>query len=167
MLLFVCYFLWLFASWYSFFWFSCLLTVVLSNPESILICLLSFWLLNAINIIMVVLHYSILLLNCIIVDYFIIIIYLVLLLLFSLYFNFRCPMSFTSTFLILFHIALHLLFYLVFTWLNLLLFLSLFIPCNLLSWKCEVKTSSCILSFLWTYMKKRFIFLSLFSRGYV
>ena len=71
---------------------------------------------------MIVLHHIlqyIILLNCIIVDCFILlyhIIYLVLFLFSSFYFHFRPSVSFTFTFQILFNIVLHSLFYLVFVY---------------------------------------------------
>ena len=83
--------------------------------------------------------------NCIIVDYFILLchgyffsIVFVILFLFSFY----SSISFTPTLQILFDLLLHLLFYLVFALLYLLSFLSLFIPRNLMSQKCRVRTKS-------------------------
>ena len=67
--------------------------------------------------------------------------------LFSFYFHFRSPISFTFTFQILFDLALHLMFYLVFVLLSLLSFLLLFIRRNLLSQKCGIKTDRFFLFF--------------------
>ena len=73
------------------------------------------------------------------------VIYLALFLLFSFYFHFHSPLSFTCTLQILFDLVLHLLLYLIFVLLYLLSFLLLFIPRYLLSQKCWVKTNSFIL----------------------
>ena len=114
-----CYFLWLFVGWSLFFVFIFRsVESSLSNQESILTCLISFWLIIKLS------HsyygcitlYYIILLSCIIADYFMLLChyYLLLFLLFSFCFHLQSPISFTFIFQILLDLVLQLLFYLVF-----------------------------------------------------
>ena len=115
----------------------------------------------------IILQY-IILLNCIMVDYFILLCHYylssIVFLLFSFYFHFYSPISFTFTLQTLFDLLLH-FFCLVFVLLHLLSFLSIFIPLNRVTQKCGVKTNSFILFFLQAYMKIRFNFF-VFSLDY-
>ena len=133
LLLLFCYFLRRFVGWSLFFGFDFMsLDSSLSNQESILTCLLSSWLIIKLY------HfyygsrtlYYIILLNCILLDCFILCYdyYLVLLLLFSFYFHFYFSISFYFTLQILFDLVLHLLFYLVFVSSYLLSFYIIIYP---------------------------------------
>ena len=122
----------------------------LSNQESILACLLSFLLIIKIyhyyygcialkyNDI-TKLHYSKLFYLIMSLLFIFSIVFIVLFL-----FPFSSSISFTFIFQILFDLALHLLFYLIFVLLYLLSFSSLFIPRNLLSQECGIKSNSFI-----------------------
>ena len=135
------------------FLFSCFSDSSLSSQESILTCLLFFWLILKFYHFCygsITSHYSILL-NCIIVDYFILFCrdyYIVLFLLFSFYFHFIFLLVLLSPFkfyLILCCICCFISYLCYCIYYH---FISLCIPRNPLSQKCGEKTNSFILLFL-------------------
>ena len=141
-----------FFCYFSYFVFAFMsLDCSLSNQESLLTSLLSFWLMiklyhyyyydSITSLYITKLYYSTLFfLN-------VMTIYWVLILLFSFSFHFYSPISFSFILQILFHLVLYLLFNLDLCY-CIYHFILLFIPSNPFSQTCRVKSNSFILFFL-------------------